>query len=58
MPTFNPEGMTLGAVGRSLVAVAGVGLLTIAFGVFRLRGIYAVPVKDPYLADSLRYRQP
>jgi hypothetical protein len=58
MPTFNPEGVTMGALGRSLLAFAGLGLLTIAFGVFRLRGIYAVPVKDPYLADSLRYRQP
>jgi len=31
---------------------------SIAFGVSRLRGQYAVPIKDPYLVDSLRFRQP
>jgi hypothetical protein len=56
MPTFSPEGVALS--WTTFTAFLGVGLLTIAFGVFRLRGLYAVPVKDPYLADSLRYRQP
>ena len=56
MPTFSPEGVAFS--WTTFTAFVGVGLLTIAFGVFRLRGIYAVPVKDPYLADSLRYRQP
>jgi hypothetical protein len=56
MPTFSPEGVALS--WTTFTAFAGVGLLTIAFGVSRMRGIYAVPVKDPYLADSLRYRQP
>jgi hypothetical protein len=58
MPTFTPEGVTVPAIGMSILAFAGIGLLTVAFGVWRLRGQYAVPVKDPYLADSLRYRQP
>jgi hypothetical protein len=58
IPTFLPEGPTPAAIGMSLLSFAGLGLLTIAFGVSRLRGQYAVPVKDPYLADSLRYRQP
>jgi hypothetical protein len=36
----------------------GVGLVAIATGVWRLRGRLPVPVRDPYLAESLRYRQP
>jgi hypothetical protein len=55
MPTFSPDGV---AGSLSLLAFPGIGLLTLAFGISRLRGQYAVPVKDPYLADSLRYRQP
>ena len=58
LPTFSPEGPSLASIGMSVAAFAGIGLLTVAFGVWRLRGQYAVPVKDPYLADSLRYRQP
>jgi hypothetical protein len=58
MPTFTPEGPSVASIGMSALAFAGIGLLTIAFGVSRLRGQYAVPIKDPYLADSLRYRQP
>jgi hypothetical protein len=56
MPTFSPDGIALH--WTTFTSFVGIGLLTIAFGVFRLRGTYAVPVKDPYLADSLRYRQP
>jgi hypothetical protein len=56
MPTFSPEGVAFH--WTTFTAFVGIGLLAIAFGVARLRGIYAVPVKDPYLADSLRYRQP
>jgi len=26
--------------------------------VWRARGHFTVPVKDPYLSDSLRYKQP
>jgi hypothetical protein len=56
MPTFTPEGVTVH--WTTITAFVGVGLLTIAVGVARLRGQYAIPIKDPYLADSLRYRQP
>jgi hypothetical protein len=60
MPTLYPEGMSFSPVslGTALAAFVGMGLLTISFGISRLRGQYAIPVKDPYLADSLRYRQP
>jgi len=58
MPTFTPDGPTPAGIGLSILAFVGIGLLTIGFGVSRLRGQYAVPIKDPYLADSLRYRQP
>jgi hypothetical protein len=56
MPTLTPEGVSFH--WTSLTAFLGIGLLAIAFAVTRLRGQYAIPVKDPYLADSLRYRQP
>ena len=42
----------------AITSFLGVGGLTLAFGLFRLRGGYAVPVRDPYLEDSLRYVQP
>lgn len=56
VPTLSPE--------KPLVhwtlpfAVIGVGFTAIALVVARIRGHYAVPVKDPYLAVSLRYKQP
>jgi hypothetical protein len=56
IPRFSPDGVAFH--WTLLTAPAGVGLMAIAFGISRLRGQYAVPVKDPYLADSLRYRQP
>jgi hypothetical protein len=56
MPTFYPEGVSFH--WTTITAAVGIGLLTIAFGIARLRGTYALPVKDPYLADSLRYKQP
>jgi hypothetical protein len=56
MPTLNPNEPTF---HWSLVtAFAGVGGVAIAAVIWRLRGHYAVPVKDPFLATSLRYRQP
>lgn len=42
----------------AITSFAGVGGLALAFGIWRLRGGYAVPVRDPYLEDSLRYVQP
>ena len=56
MPTFSPDGVSFH--WTTVTSVVGMGLLSVAFGVSRLRGQYAVPIKDPYLADSLRFRQP
>jgi hypothetical protein len=38
-----------------LTAVVGVGAAAVAFTVLRMRGAATVPVRDPYLEDSLRY---
>ena len=38
-----------------LTAFVGVGAAAVAFTVLRMRGSVAVPVRDPYLEDSLRY---
>jgi hypothetical protein len=56
MPTLNPTEIVFH--WTDVTAFLGIGLLAIAFGVTRLRGQYAVPIKDPYLADSLGYKQP
>ena len=60
MPTLHPEGFPsdLSSLLLSFIAFLAVGFLAIAFGVTRLRGRLPVPVRDPYLAESLRYRQP
>ena len=41
-----------------ITAFVGIGGLTIAAAIWRVRGHYMVPVKDPFLNVSLRYRQP
>jgi hypothetical protein len=56
MPSLNPDGLHLH--WTDFTAFLGVGLVAIAFGVSRLRGKLPVPIKDPYLAESIRYRQP
>jgi len=56
MPTLYPEGATFH--WSQLVAFAGIGLVAIATAIWALRGKLPVPIKDPYLAESLRYRQP
>lgn len=56
MPTLNPEGLVFH--WTVLPAFLGVGGLAVAFGIWRMRGHHTVPVRDPYLADSLAYRQP
>jgi hypothetical protein len=56
MPALSPNAVP--AQWTDLTAFLGVGGLTVAFMIFRLRGKYTVPVKDPYLADSLRYINP
>ena len=56
MPTLYPDGATFH--WTQPLAFIGIGLLVIAFAVSRLRGRLPVPVRDPYLPESLRYRQP
>jgi hypothetical protein len=38
-----------------LAAMAGVGGITVAWVVSRLRGHAILPARDPFLADSLHY---
>jgi hypothetical protein len=40
------------------LAWVGMGGLAIAIAIWKIRGHYTVPVKDPFLDVSLRYRQP
>ena len=41
-----------------LTAFVGVGGIAAAFTLWRMHGVAAVPLRDPYLADSLRYLPP
>lgn len=41
-----------------LTAFLGVGGVAIAFALWRARGHYTVPVRDPYLLEAVRYTQP
>lgn len=41
-----------------ITAFAGVGGLSVAAAIFLARGRYTLPVKDPYISESLRYVQP
>ncbi len=54
MPHLFPDGPSPSLL--DLFAFAGVGGVAVAFTVFLMRGVPAVPVKDPYLEDSLRYQ--
>jgi hypothetical protein len=56
LPTLSPE--SVGFHWTTITAFLGVGLLSISFTVWRMRGRFSIPVKDPYLAESLGYRQP
>jgi hypothetical protein len=56
MPTLSPSGIPFH--WTLIPAFAGVGGLAIAFGLWRIRGHFTVPVRDPYLADSLAYKGP
>jgi hypothetical protein len=56
MPTLYPDGVLFH--WTQPVAFLGVGLVAVAFAISRLRGRLPVPMRDPYLAESLRYRQP
>ena len=56
MPALSLE--TLGAHWTHFTAFVGVGGVSVAAAVLLLRGGRPVPVRDPYLEDSLRYVQP
>jgi hypothetical protein len=51
---FNSIGLSI----AHLTSFAGVGGIAVATATALLRGAAPVPVKDPYLEDSLRYVQP
>jgi hypothetical protein len=53
MPHLDPAGPRPSL--WDLTAFVGVGGAAIAFGLLRMRGTAAVPLRDPYLDDSLRY---
>jgi hypothetical protein len=56
MPVLHPDGPRPSP--WDLTALAGVGGIAIAFVLWRMHGVAAVPVRDPYLDDSLRYLPP
>lgn len=56
MPAADPD--RLGLHWTHLTAFAGVGGVSVAAGVFLMRGTRPVPINDPFLEDSLRYVQP
>ncbi len=41
-----------------LAALVGIGGVAVAYTLWTLRGSYTIPVGDPYLQASLRFRQP
>ncbi|HYI00880.1 hypothetical protein [Hyalangium sp.] len=55
-PAYNEQGPSFH--WTLVTSFVGVGGVAIGFALFRARGKYTVPVKDPYIADSLRYVQP
>jgi len=56
MPTLSPDGIPFH--WTLIPAFVGIGGLSVAFGLWRVRGRFTVPVRDPYLADSLAYKGP
>jgi hypothetical protein len=56
MPAADPN--SLGLNLAHFTAFIGVGGVSVAAAALLLRGASPVPVKDPYLEDSLRYVQP
>jgi hypothetical protein len=56
VPTLSPDGPSFPI--WLIPAFVGVGGLATAAAIWRIRGHFTVPVKDPFLAVSLRYRQP
>ncbi len=56
MPTLSPDAPLFH--WTLVTSFFGVGGLSVAFAIWRMRGHFTLPVKDPFLAVSLRYRQP
>jgi hypothetical protein len=56
MPTFSPGDVVF--PWTLIAAWLGVGGICVAVAIAGLRNKYTVPVKDPFLSVSLRYRQP
>jgi hypothetical protein len=55
LPALHPQGFFLH--WTQLTSMLGVGGVAVAFARWRAAGHFTLPVKDPYLADSLRYSQ-
>ncbi len=55
-PTLNEKAATIH--WSLFTAYFGIGGLAMAYAIWRIRGHYTVPIKDPFLNVSLRYRQP
>jgi hypothetical protein len=55
-PAYSPQGPSFH--WTLLTAFAGVGGLSVAGAIYLARGRYSLPVKDPYISESLRYVQP
>jgi hypothetical protein len=49
---------TLALHWTHLTAFAGIGGVAVAAALFLFRAARPVPVRDPFLADALRYVQP
>ncbi len=56
MPAAAPD--QLGLHWTHFTAFFGIGGVSVAAAVYLMRGVRPVPVKDPFLEDSLRYAQP
>jgi hypothetical protein len=56
IPTLAPEGLWFS--WTVLTSFFGVGAAAVTFALWRLRGRFPIPVRDPYLPQSLTYRQP
>jgi hypothetical protein len=55
-PTLTPD--RISGHWTLVTSFVGIGGLAMAFTVWRLRGRFTLPVKDPFLPVSLRYKQP
>lgn len=58
VPNFSKDNPGDGLHWTLFTSFIGMGFLSVGVAIWRIRGHFTVPVKDPYLSDSLRYRQP